>query len=90
MSKNHRIGVTRATIGVITRRSIYDEIAKIHVPALIIVAFNHLERLSTVTLCNSPFTALKSLRPERSHGAVAGRPGVMAHRLPVGDDTTPR
>jgi 3-oxoadipate enol-lactonase len=37
MSKNHRIGVTRATIGVITRRSIYDEIAKIHVPTLIIV-----------------------------------------------------
>lgn len=37
MSKNHRIGVTRATIGVITRRSIYDEIAKIRAPTLIIV-----------------------------------------------------
>lgn len=37
MSKNHRVGVTRATMGVITRRGIYDEIAKIRVPALIIV-----------------------------------------------------
>ncbi len=34
---NHRIGVTRATTGVITRRSIYDEIEKIRVPTLIIV-----------------------------------------------------
>ncbi len=32
MSKNHRVGVTRATMGVITRRGIYDEIAKIHRP----------------------------------------------------------
>ena len=37
MSQNHRIGVTRATTGVITRRSIYDEIAKIRVPTLVIV-----------------------------------------------------
>ncbi len=37
MASNHRIGVTRATTGVITRRSIYDEIEKIHVPTLIIV-----------------------------------------------------
>ena len=37
MSKNHRIGVYRATIGVITRRGIYDEIAKILVPTLVIV-----------------------------------------------------
>jgi len=37
MASNHRIGVTRATIGTITRRSIYDEIEKIRVPTLIIV-----------------------------------------------------
>src|SRR5258708_7866267 len=37
MSKNHHIGVTRATIGVIARRSIYDEIARIRVPTLVIV-----------------------------------------------------
>ena len=37
MTSNHRIGITRATTGVITRRSIYDEIEKIHVPTLIIV-----------------------------------------------------
>src|SRR5215467_4339172 len=34
---NHRIGITRALTGVITRKSIYDEIEKIHVPTLIIV-----------------------------------------------------
>lgn len=37
MASNHRIGVTRATTGVLTRRSIYDEIEKIRVPTLIIV-----------------------------------------------------
>lgn len=37
MGSNHRIGVTRATTGVITRKGVYDEIGKIRVPALIIV-----------------------------------------------------
>jgi len=37
MAANHRIGVTRATTGVITRKSVYDEIDKIQAPTLIIV-----------------------------------------------------
>lgn len=37
MSSNHRLGITRATTGVITRKGVYDEIGKIRVPALIIV-----------------------------------------------------
>jgi 3-oxoadipate enol-lactonase len=37
MSGNHRLGVTRATTGVITRQGVYDEIGKIQVPTLIIV-----------------------------------------------------
>jgi pimeloyl-ACP methyl ester carboxylesterase len=37
MSGNHRLGVTRATTGVITRRGIYDEIDRIRVPTLILV-----------------------------------------------------
>jgi 3-oxoadipate enol-lactonase len=34
---NHRIGITRATTGVITRQGIYDEIHKIKAPTLILV-----------------------------------------------------
>jgi 3-oxoadipate enol-lactonase len=37
MAHNHRVGVTRATEGVITRQPIYDELAKITVPTLIII-----------------------------------------------------
>jgi 3-oxoadipate enol-lactonase len=37
MSSNHRVGVSRATLGVITRKGVYDEIGKIRVPTLIIV-----------------------------------------------------
>ena len=35
--RNHRIGVTRATTGVITRQDVYEEIEQIRVPTLIIV-----------------------------------------------------
>lgn len=35
--RNHRVGATRATTGVITRQDIYGEIEKIRVPTLIIV-----------------------------------------------------
>jgi 3-oxoadipate enol-lactonase len=34
---NHRIGITRATTGVITRQDVYEELEKIRVPTLIIV-----------------------------------------------------
>ena len=37
MSRNHRLGVTRATIGVITRAGVFNEIDKIRVPTLILV-----------------------------------------------------
>ena len=37
MSSNHRLGITRATTGVISRQGVFDEIDKIRVPALIIV-----------------------------------------------------
>src|SRR5215472_2753309 len=37
MSGNHRLGVTRATTGVITRKGVYDEIDRIRVPTLILV-----------------------------------------------------
>jgi pimeloyl-ACP methyl ester carboxylesterase len=37
MSKNHRLGITRATTGVITRQGIESEIDKITVPTLILV-----------------------------------------------------
>lgn len=37
MSSNHRVGVSRATLGVLARKGVYDEIGKIRVPALIIV-----------------------------------------------------
>jgi pimeloyl-ACP methyl ester carboxylesterase len=37
MSGNHRIGVTRATTGVITREGVYDEIDRIRLPTLILV-----------------------------------------------------
>ncbi|HEV2474197.1 MAG TPA: alpha/beta fold hydrolase [Chthonomonadales bacterium] len=37
MASNHRVGVSRATMGVITRRGIRDELAQIRVPTLIIV-----------------------------------------------------
>lgn len=35
--RNHRVGITRATTGVITRQDVYEEIEKIRVPTLIIV-----------------------------------------------------
>ncbi len=35
--RNHRIGITRATTGVITRQDVYEEIEKIRVPTLILV-----------------------------------------------------
>jgi pimeloyl-ACP methyl ester carboxylesterase len=37
MVANHRIGIVRATHGVITRKGVSDEIAKIRVPTLILV-----------------------------------------------------
>src|SRR5215471_15551599 len=37
MSGNHRLGITRATTGVITRQGVYDEIDRIRVPTLILV-----------------------------------------------------
>lgn len=37
MSGNHRLGVTRATTGVITRQGVYGEIDRIRVPTLILV-----------------------------------------------------
>jgi pimeloyl-ACP methyl ester carboxylesterase len=37
MRGNHRLGVTRATIGVITRQGVYDEIDRIRIPTLILV-----------------------------------------------------
>ena len=37
MRGNHRLGVTRATTGVITRQGVYDEIDRIRVPTLILV-----------------------------------------------------
>lgn len=37
MSGNHRLGVTRATTGVITRQGVYSEIDSIRVPTLILV-----------------------------------------------------
>ena len=37
MSGNHRLGITRATTGVITRQGIESEIDKITVPTLILV-----------------------------------------------------
>ena len=37
MSENHRLGITRATTGVITRQGIESEIDKITVPTLILV-----------------------------------------------------
>lgn len=37
LKSNHRVGITRALNGVLTRKGIYDEIAKISVPTLIIV-----------------------------------------------------
>jgi 3-oxoadipate enol-lactonase len=37
MSENHRLGITRATTGVITRQGIQSEIDKITVPTLILV-----------------------------------------------------
>src|SRR6266852_1638022 len=37
MSSTHRLGITRATTGVISRQGVFDEIDKIRVPALIIV-----------------------------------------------------
>ena len=37
MSSNHRVGVSRATMGVITRKGVRDEIGQIRVPTLIIV-----------------------------------------------------
>ena len=37
MIANHRIGITRALKGVITRSGVYDQIDKISVPTLIIV-----------------------------------------------------
>ena len=37
LAGNHRIGITRATAGVIDRKPIYDEIDKITAPTLVIV-----------------------------------------------------
>ncbi len=37
MSGNHRLGITRATTGVITRKGIESEIDRIRVPTLILV-----------------------------------------------------
>jgi pimeloyl-ACP methyl ester carboxylesterase len=37
LAANHRVGVSRATIGVLARRSIYDELDRIDLPTLIIV-----------------------------------------------------
>ena len=34
---NHRVGVTRAVTGVITRNGVYDQLNKIDIPTLIIV-----------------------------------------------------
>ncbi|HEX6122889.1 MAG TPA: alpha/beta fold hydrolase, partial [Ktedonobacterales bacterium] len=37
MAANHRVGASRATMGVVDRQGVYDEIARITLPTLIIV-----------------------------------------------------
>ncbi|MBA2285964.1 MAG: alpha/beta fold hydrolase [Ktedonobacteraceae bacterium] len=58
MIANHKVGITRALNGVITRRAIYDEISKISVPTLIIVGD---QDVATVPA-----------KAERMHAAIPG------------------
>lgn len=58
MVGNHRVGISRATLGVVTRQGIRDELAQIQVPTLIIVG----DQDVAVPLTNS----------QRLHEGIAG------------------
>jgi pimeloyl-ACP methyl ester carboxylesterase len=58
MSGNHRLGMTRATSGVITRKGLESEIDRIRVPMLILVGDEDV--------------AVPSVHSQRLHGRIAG------------------
>jgi len=55
---NHKIGITRAVLGVTHRKPIYDELGKIDLPTLVVVGD---EDVATVPA-----------KSERIHGAIKG------------------
>ena len=58
MRGNHRLGITRATTGVITRQGVYDELDRIEVPTLILVGDEDV--------------AVPAIHSQRLHERIAG------------------